>query len=175
MTTEWSLSASLLRYLSRGMGIPRYSKWTVTRWQPSSIFKMRGTRITANVWQMCPRAQWSLQIGELWDNKSFFHVTAYLILYLSFLFHTLFSFYAWYITSSCAFTSNLLRTGMIEKFSHDVLQQTCRTYESLLPALEHVIYLKRDVKFCLSNIAKRGKVGKTILPQNILKVSPYIN
>ena len=47
-----------------------------------------------------------------------------------------------------------------------MLQENCRTFETLLPPVEHVIYLKRDTKFCISNIEKRGRKGEnTISPE----------
>ena len=47
-----------------------------------------------------------------------------------------------------------------------MLQENCRTFETLLPPVEHVIYLKRDTKFCISNIGKRGRKGEnTISPE----------
>ena len=85
------------------------------------------------------------------------------------LFYTIFTFYLSYITSSRAFTANLLECGMITRFSHDVLQQTCRNYEELLPKIDHIIYLNRSVDFCMKNIAKRGREGEN-------KISPaYLN
>ena len=74
-----------------------------------------------------------------------------------------------YISSSRAFTSNMLRENRISQYDHDVLLENCKTFESLLPPINHVIYLKRDAQFCLTNIQTRGRPGEGTITKEYLE------
>lgn len=63
----------------------------------------------------------------------------------------------------------MYKENRISKYEHDVLQENCKTFESLLPRIDHVIFLKRDSGLCLENITKRGRPGEESITVDYLE------